>query len=1057
MDAQRITDLLAGTAHGDAKVREPAEKTLEQIHKIIGFTPKLLEIARDNTVNFPIRQAASIYLKNNVSKYWENSNSQAIDLTVFVIHDHDKTLIRDSILDAIVQCQHDLLTVHLVACCNFIIKSDFPHKWPSVVDKIHFLLQQNDFYSWNAALLVFHQLSKIYEYRNSHERRPFLEALRILLPATSQRMSQLLQTDPLGEQSCKLQKQILKTFHAILQYSLPVTVLTQEVFNQWMAYIVDIAKRDVPDAAQKSVCNDDRPDLIWWKCKKWSFHLLSRIFERYGSPNNVAKEYKQFSEWFIKTFSYPIIQTILKTLEQYAIGQYVSPRVMQQALMYLNTAVLHSMTWKMLKDDMMVVVEKIIFPLMSYTDEDEELWHSDPREYIRMKFDIFEEYVSPVSASQTLLYNLCKKRRNMLQKTMNFVIGVLNNPQTNPKPKDGALHMIGSIASVLMKKPLYKDQLEQLITNYVLPLFACPQGFLRARACWMLSYFVSIEFKNPATIVAATQAVFQCILGDPDLPVKVEAAICLQALLSFQDQQCLDKVRELTKPNVKPLTMELVKIIRVTGNEDVLEVMQKLVYLFHEDVSEVATELTNQLAQTFYELIDQQDLEEDERMSTAMAVISTIDTVLTMMDEKKEIIARLEPIVVNIVLTIFNKSIMDLYEEATTLLSTLTADGISQESWKVFSTLYMVFKRDGCDYFTDMMSPIHNYITVDPQTFLASRDNLAAVYEMCHQILTDPLSGEEIESYAAKLLEVIILQFRNQIDDCIPSFFELAVTRLKREITTTELRTLLLQIVIAIFYSNYELLFSCFEKLQQQENLPPFTLLDTFVKQWFKDIKDGMFLGLHDRKMCIVGMCTLIILPQEKRPPIVNEVASQVVPNVLSLYEKLKIAYEKKANTDDNDSDSDDDDVEDDSDQEAEVLEDDQDHVVNATDEGNEDDGDFEDIADDDDTDDDDEDYEGDEDDDCEQTALESFETILDTEKGLVDEFVLFRDTMERIRLENVNWYQTLLGSLDAGQQKKLIELGQFTEKRVRERWIQAGDAQQQLQQLQQQQQLQGG
>lgn len=25
---------------------------------------------------------------------------------------------------------------------------------------------------------------------------------------------------------------------------------------------------------------DDRPDLIWWKCKKWSLHILTRCFER---------------------------------------------------------------------------------------------------------------------------------------------------------------------------------------------------------------------------------------------------------------------------------------------------------------------------------------------------------------------------------------------------------------------------------------------------------------------------------------------------------------------------------------------------------------------------------------------------------------------------------------------------------------------------------------------------------------------------------------------------------------------------------------------------------
>ena len=44
-------------------------------------------------------------------------------------------------------------------------------------------------------------------------------------------------------------------------------------------------------------------------------HILTRIFERYGSPGNVLAEYKDFSEWFIKTFSNGIIGTILKVGE----------------------------------------------------------------------------------------------------------------------------------------------------------------------------------------------------------------------------------------------------------------------------------------------------------------------------------------------------------------------------------------------------------------------------------------------------------------------------------------------------------------------------------------------------------------------------------------------------------------------------------------------------------------------------------------------------------------------------------------------------------------------
>lgn len=35
---------------------------------------------------------------------------------------------------------------------------------------------------------------------------------------------------------------------------------------------------------------------------------------------------------------------------------------------------------------MVAIIQDVIFPIMSYTDADQELWENDPYEYIRVKF-----------------------------------------------------------------------------------------------------------------------------------------------------------------------------------------------------------------------------------------------------------------------------------------------------------------------------------------------------------------------------------------------------------------------------------------------------------------------------------------------------------------------------------------------------------------------------------------------------------------------------------------------------------------------------------------------
>lgn len=62
------------------------------------------------------------------------------------------------------------------------------------------------------------------------------------------------------------------------------------------------------------------------------------IIFRYGSPGNVTKEYTEFAEWYLKTFSAGILEVQLKILDQYRNKMYISPRVLQQCLNYVDLA-----------------------------------------------------------------------------------------------------------------------------------------------------------------------------------------------------------------------------------------------------------------------------------------------------------------------------------------------------------------------------------------------------------------------------------------------------------------------------------------------------------------------------------------------------------------------------------------------------------------------------------------------------------------------------------------------------------------------------------------------
>ena len=127
--------------------------------------------------------------------------------------------------------------------------------------------------------------------------------------------------------------------------------------------------------------------------------------------------------------------------------------------------------------------------------------------------------MSPVTAAQTLLHSACKKRsvdilcclslslihcrKEMLQKTMNLLLQIIQTNGTTPSQKDGALHMIGTMADILLKKPIYKEQMEKFLVEIVFPEFNSPHGHLRARACWVLHTFIDVKYQNEKILAEA--------------------------------------------------------------------------------------------------------------------------------------------------------------------------------------------------------------------------------------------------------------------------------------------------------------------------------------------------------------------------------------------------------------------------------------------------------------------------------------------------------------------------------------------------------------------------
>lgn len=128
--------------------------------------------------------------------------------------------------------------------------------------------------------------------------------------------------------------------------------------------------------------------------------------------------------------------------------------------------------------------------------------------------------------------------------------------------------------------------------------------------------------------------------------------------------------------------------------------------------------------------------------------------------------------------------------------------------------------------------------------------------------------------------------------------------RFQRELVTSELRLMLIQIFIVLLWLNPD---RFFQTLNTVATTDPSThaIISNFFNQWMTDCQS--FAGVHDRRVCALGLCTLLRIDASYYPAITN-IVPKILPNCIHIYQGLMKTYQHNEEDDSDDDDDDDDD-----------------------------------------------------------------------------------------------------------------------------------------------------
>lgn len=795
-----------------------------------------------------------------------------------------------------------------------VVIHDFPDKWPDLVPTLLQTIQQGvadlsqHGLAVHNALLALRKVCKRYEYKSKDQRGPLNEIVRAAFPLLLPLGTELSQPHQQSLEGAMMLKQILKIFWSSTQFYLPSYDANSrpEDMQPWFDIVTRALQKPLPEAStglepkNQPTDIDQRNAWPWWKVKKWSVQIMSRLFSRYGVPSYAEDDSgKAFAIYFSTHVAPQFLGPVCETLNLKPSGQFCTDRVIHLALTFVDLAVELASTYKLLKPHLDFLMFQVCFPTMCLTTEDVETFDNDPVEFVHKQNSPLADFYDPRMSAITLVKDLVKHRgQDVTQKLLGRTTEILTRYSTTPVEqrnhveKDGALLTFGSLSSFLLAKEKYASQLEGLLVSFVFPDFNSPIAFLRYRACWMIQQFSSVKWSDDGSTLRQLIELVLHRLKDPALPVQIEASIALRFLID------VDGAEHTLLPVLPQLLTEYFRIMNEIGNDEVVSALQVLLDKFGDHIEPHAMALVTQLTNTFTQYCAAgEDEDDDDAALAASQCLECIATVLKGVCNKESMMKSLEPALLPLVLKILGNDgdFIEYLESALDILSFLTyfQSQISMEVWQCFPLIYVAFDQWAYDYLNMMVPCLQSYISKSPEVFLAGVAQLPEgnisyldlVVSMVTKTVTNDRASEAECRFALSLFMTILNHCPGRVNPYISFMNEVVLGKLgeqlNKDIPTT--RFSVYQALGSALYYHPELELVEMEKRQ---------VTGQVCVKWMEDIaKMEKWLP---RKLTVLGFGSLFLLPTSGLPPSIVGILPQILHHIVHLSLLMKVELEKE-------------------------------------------------------------------------------------------------------------------------------------------------------------------
>lgn len=430
-----LGEYLQQTLNPDVNVRRPAEKFLEGVEVNQNYPLLLLHLVHKPEVDMTIRIAGAIAFKNYIKRNWSIEEDQTDR-----IHESDRNSIKGLIVTLMLSSP-EAIQKQLSDAISIIGKSDFPLKWPELIQQMVDKFSTGDFNAINGVLRTAHSLFK--KYRYEFKSNELWMEIKHVLDKLAKPLTELLvatmglaQTHANDVNALKVIYSSLvlmcKVFYSLNFQDLPE--FFEDNMATWMSNFHTLLIANVPSL----VTRDDEDAGVLEQLK-------SQICD------NIALYAQKYDEEFA-----PYLPQFVTDIWNLLVSTGLQPKydlLVSNALQFLSSVADRAQYRHLFQADNVLnsICEQVIIPNMEFRETDQELFEDNPEEYTRRDIE-GSDVDTRRRAACDLVNTLSQKFEQEIMAIFGKYLQAMmakyaENPAQNWRSKDAALYLVTSLVS----------------------------------------------------------------------------------------------------------------------------------------------------------------------------------------------------------------------------------------------------------------------------------------------------------------------------------------------------------------------------------------------------------------------------------------------------------------------------------------------------------------------------------------------------------------------------------------------------------------------------------